>query len=1117
MFWPNSQDGRTSLRKALSSIHKANLGLEFSSQGEYVEYRASAHCFVDLHQLQIQTANPSSTSLDDVLRLQRGEILEDLVLDDCPDFEEWLIQYRESVHQVITGQLQEKIQQLMAQQWWQPALKYVQHLLQLNPYSEEAHLQKVQLQWRLGDPQGARDSWGRHLELLRELGVKPDQEFEQLVASLQRQRGTPMERALPEVRAEILQTLLSCYHQQRVVLLQAEDRMGKTWVVERLLREIQGAVLVAGQPGDALVPFSTLRRMLAQLVNSSWAQHSQASILAEVRNLDILRGGPFTERGQEMYRLYFYDVVLRLLRHLHQMGLAVLVLDDVQHMDLGSLEVLVYLVSQRIQDARQYPWMMLCHRMQHWPPSLQGIVSGWLQHDQVSQIHLPPLSRHDIQLLFENHNLHLQDHEYRSILRYTRGNPMVVLELIGVWKQKEPQDAPDLKKLLQQIPRVHTLIQGRIQQLETNSRAVLQIAVVAGQDFSLDLAQTLLSLTPAQLTRAVQDLEDAQLLRDGEISYNIYMEAVLESMSAQTQRWWHTQVAEALQHRPVVDPSRIAHHWLQAAAPDRAIPHLLKAAEQAEQHYALRHAADLYEKAAHILKQQHDDSEAFSAFEKVIRIKGLLEDSNGISSMVQRLQSWASTSLEHARVRNVEASFHYRLFQYPLALSRARQAENLLNHLQDTPVRRENLIIQYLCHWRLEQYPEALEVLERLKSLARQQESQHRWEEVLLEQVALLSLLYRNVEALALLDHWEDVVKNQLHRFMAGCFEVSLRKRLHHEALAERTRQILQRLFQSERSIPEESSHLLSSALQLQLSGTNLLNKDVGDMIAEMINALSNLEGIDQFQDLPYGPLDRQVLDVYRPHGKSESPVLLFIHGGSWNTGDKSHYLSLAEKFCQQGHVVVCMNYRLYPEVVFPAFVEDAALAVNWVVQNIHTYGGKPDRLAVMGHGAGADSATLLAFDPRYLQQQHLTRQVIRALVCISGTYDSLYQNIKLVGHPLLLGNLQDSRDVFAAEFVQDQSMPVLLLHGMLSPHIDHGTAHRFAERIREQGGEAWAISYPNQDHYGPLFSMSALGQLLGIQQPFEDVVKFLKQVLQKQEPSPSSTPVYRRRKNDHF
>jgi acetyl esterase/lipase len=119
-----------------------------------------------------------------------------------------------------------------------------------------------------------------------------------------------------------------------------------------------------------------------------------------------------------------------------------------------------------------------------------------------------------------------------------------------------------------------------------------------------------------------------------------------------------------------------------------------------------------------------------------------------------------------------------------------------------------------------------------------------------------------------------------------------------------------------------------------------------------------------------FRPAPRQRLDVYAPAAPGPHPVLLWLYGGSWQSGRREDYAFAGEAFAGRGFRDAVADYRLVPEAVFPPFIEDAAAAAAWAVRNAARFGGDPARLGVAGHSAGAYNALMLALDPRFLARQ---------------------------------------------------------------------------------------------------------------------------------------------------
>jgi len=144
-------------------------------------------------------------------------------------------------------------------------------------------------------------------------------------------------------------------------------------------------------------------------------------------------------------------------------------------------------------------------------------------------------------------------------------------------------------------------------------------------------------------------------------------------------------------------------------------------------------------------------------------------------------------------------------------------------------------------------------------------------------------------------------------------------------------------------------------------------------------------------RDVPYAePADpRQKVDIYAPEGARNLPVVFWIHGGGWQTGDKTSVQNKPQAFVDKGFVFVSTNYQLLPSVDMETVVKDIARSIHWVHDHIAKYGGDPQRLLVMGHSAGAQLAALVCIDDRYLKAEGLPLGIIKGCVPVDGdTYD---------------------------------------------------------------------------------------------------------------------------------
>ena len=143
------------------------------------------------------------------------------------------------------------------------------------------------------------------------------------------------------------------------------------------------------------------------------------------------------------------------------------------------------------------------------------------------------------------------------------------------------------------------------------------------------------------------------------------------------------------------------------------------------------------------------------------------------------------------------------------------------------------------------------------------------------------------------------------------------------------------------------------------------------------------------YPNLSYADTPRQVLDLYCPHHKKrDAPLVIFVHGGSWQRGQKDDYIFLAQSLAQEGMYVATVNYQLAPMHQFPAFVDDVAQAINYLqqVENSERFGYNRDQVILLGHSAGAFNV-MSAVYPTASQQRIAHLAGVKAVIGIAGPY----------------------------------------------------------------------------------------------------------------------------------
>lgn len=197
-----------------------------------------------------------------------------------------------------------------------------------------------------------------------------------------------------------------------------------------------------------------------------------------------------------------------------------------------------------------------------------------------------------------------------------------------------------------------------------------------------------------------------------------------------------------------------------------------------------------------------------------------------------------------------------------------------------------------------------------------------------------------------------------------------------------------------------------------------------------LINAIVPDGSHTLIESLPYGAHERQRMDVYLPKpAVAGAPMAVFFYGGSWTSGDRADYKFVGEALAAKGIVAVVADYRLSPEVRYPAFLQDSAEAVKLALSRAKPWGASPDRVYLMGHSAGAYNAAMLALDPRWLQAAGVDRDRLAGWIGLAGPYDFLPIGIPEVQMAFdWPGTPADSQPLFHARRADAQAPPRVLL-----------------------------------------------------------------------------------------
>ena len=244
-----------------------------------------------------------------------------------------------------------------------------------------------------------------------------------------------------------------------------------------------------------------------------------------------------------------------------------------------------------------------------------------------------------------------------------------------------------------------------------------------------------------------------------------------------------------------------------------------------------------------------------------------------------------------------------------------------------------------------------------------------------------------------------------------------------------------------------------------------------GCSAVDVLNFTIPKSGYTVDKDIAYGADKSQKLDVYIPDTKRASGcVVLFFYGGSWQTGSKDNYLFAGEAFSSLGCVTVLAEYRRYPEVKYPVFLQDSAKALAWTHAHVGEYGGRADNIFVAGHSAGAYNAMMLAADTSLLKAEGGTPGWIRGVIGIAGPYDFL---------PFIDDKIKDifstvkAEDTQPVNYVHANMPPVLMATGTKDKEVLPRNTRLMAAKMEKFGNKPVVKMYEGAGHVGIALSLA--------------------------------------------
>ena len=244
----------------------------------------------------------------------------------------------------------------------------------------------------------------------------------------------------------------------------------------------------------------------------------------------------------------------------------------------------------------------------------------------------------------------------------------------------------------------------------------------------------------------------------------------------------------------------------------------------------------------------------------------------------------------------------------------------------------------------------------------------------------------------------------------------------------------------------------------------------------------TDMPNVSETKHVPYGEHKDHTLDIYSPKENAKPVVLVYFYGGGWSSGTKENYRFVAHRFTQEGYHVVIPDYRKYPEVSFPSFVEDTAAAIAHVKSQFPN-----KKIVIMGHSAGAYNIVMALADPKYLHAHGLSTNDVAGAIAVSGPYNFTPEEEQWQA---VFNHMDDYTPMQANSYIDRALPPLLLLHGTEDDLVGEINVTQLREKLDAYDSP---YSYKPYEGAGHLDIIGTLGLKWSGQPPTaQDTVAFI-------------------------
>ena len=601
--------------------------------------------------------------------------LEAFAYDDCSEIADWIEADDDARRSVRRQKLLVEVRAAAQGGELDRALRQADELLALDRESEEAYRVLMEVFYLRGDRAAAIDVWDRCRTMLRGLyGVPPSAATQRLGQTILDSDSAPAMRAGSVIPVTVLRpprligrlgmvaTLVGAWRVGDAVCVSGEGGVGKSRLLGEFVAAVGPAAVASARPGDAMSPYASLGRLVLSAIERFQPPLEGPSTDAAVRLLPQIaaacgRAEPEPLRTAHE-RAQALDGLADLLRACVDRGCAAFVFDDLQFADPFSVQTLQALVERGADADGPCPSRLAFgSRDDELGPAARALLASLESARRLVRTTLDPLAENEVLELLQSLALPGFDavRQAARLRRRVGGNPAFLLESVKLIAALGELDGVDRE--LPIPPGIEAVVERRLSLLSPAARHIAELASVAAESFSVDLAGRALALSLAELAEPLRELEARQVLYGRQLVHDIVASAVRRNVSAAVAERLHRFVAEQLETSGG-EPAVIAGHWMACAEWQRAGDCFMAASTRARDAVRPADQALLLDAAADAYARCGAQAARFEALQQRQQISGAPDYLARREAMLEGMRTEAVTELQRLHVLLAEVSFH---------------------------------------------------------------------------------------------------------------------------------------------------------------------------------------------------------------------------------------------------------------------------------------------------------------------------------------------------------------------------------------------------------------------------------------------------------------------------